>query len=149
MHARQIFTDVHSDGDERAKSVGHEKVAEAMERGVEAELVADQADELLRFDDGRELVDSFASMGEGLLDEDVAARAGRGERDLEVEGGRVRDEHGVRPVVQRGVEIVEGSDTIKFVHVARRFDGQVQVDHRARTTDTVGGELEIVPEEAA
>ena len=72
---------------------------------MKAKLVANQHLRAAALDGGFRARQPFQGVRDGLLQQQAAARLGSRDGDLQVQGGRVGDDHGLRAMGQRCLQV--------------------------------------------
>ncbi len=86
-------------------------------------------------------------MRERFFNEQMTPGMGRRERHRHVQAVWIRDEHDVRPFVERLIEIREDVEPVPGLDVVGGFDAEVRADDVSQPSDAIGEELNILTQQ--
>ena len=128
MPIREVLAVLDVPGEQSADPALGERVRQRVEAGMEAQLVADEADKLAFLQRPHELLEAVGRVADRLLDEQVTACACGGERHLQVAIRGIGDDDRIGTVGQCRLEILECPDAVLGERVAGP-GGAVGSDH--------------------
>ena len=110
---------------------------------MKSQLIADETHQPLAIDEVDELWNAVEIMRERFFNEEMTPRPGRREGHRHVQAVWIRDEHRIRFLGKRLVEIHEDSQPEAGLDISIRFDAQVRSDDVLQPSNPVGPELDI------